>query len=506
MPEYLDSEIPMVRRRASKDPKVYRYNYHPTVISKYICKQGSHYAVQNFIGQDGIAKSFGMMDVPSALKADDPFDMEAYGVPYSMNSRKRWKIMDELKRDISSFQDPSTGLRVTAVSLPATGCIETHVDRGSRGWLSEYHTVDEQHRVIDRKTKRTTFQSIIKPENPPRRRKGRLIRPLVQTAVETPIPREEQDRVNIWERPAHIVYQEQYFYEPTRKRNTRGKSEAYWTKIDPQQWRSMRFRTGYKCRFDPQITQLSDFTPSHPGCMDAEQFEEDVHFMDDYASEIDEWPGKNALVTLGEFRKRTREIDKDKCYSIPKDGHLQVEEEFSDSGFETTEMTVGDDLEPLDSFVTELKKNKTFDDLIRAINSHRVERIQPTSYLIDSIHHQPYRLLNKFLKKSVPIDFHGFIVLRPYCFFEYNSTRREYLRCILNDGEMENCLVLPHKTFNQTTKGEKSLIDFLPSESVVRCQSYAELDAQQFAYDELVAQMVGFMYSASMNRNRILAV
>ncbi|VDM49907.1 unnamed protein product [Toxocara canis] len=281
MPYYFDSEVPVARRRAGKDLRVYRLRYGfsgPAVISKYVYEPESHYTMKRFIGHNGTLQSYENMAIPPPLQKIDPFGIEGFNQLYSVNKQKRWQVLEIARNDIAALQrdstpvteaaergkrngdrsaiipvglwtimasnefvfpvtkefnvlrdpDPSVKLRVTVMGLPINSKFWSHspenrVTRPEIGWLSEYHTVDQNGRVISGKTKRTSFSAIRKGENPSRRRKGRLIRPFVHTPVEMPVPVEEQNEIVLWERQAHIIYQKQDAYIPKRMVNTTDK-------------------------------------------------------------------------------------------------------------------------------------------------------------------------------------------------------------------------------------------------------------------------------------------
>uniref|UniRef100_A0A183VBW2 RBR-type E3 ubiquitin transferase n=1 Tax=Toxocara canis TaxID=6265 RepID=A0A183VBW2_TOXCA len=174
------------------------------------------------------AETEGVQSVSSLLmEKADPLGISDFCVPYSVNKKGRWLFMDQAKMGIATFQDDEFGVRVSVIRSKIAqsnkeneNAPETYVDRTpSNQVITDLHSFEDGN-TIHKEGKRMNYASVSRKANPPRRRRGRLIRPIVSLPTEA-IPDDHQE--SSMKKEVHIIYKEQCLEMSKREINTNKK-------------------------------------------------------------------------------------------------------------------------------------------------------------------------------------------------------------------------------------------------------------------------------------------
>uniref|UniRef100_A0A0M3ILV3 ULP_PROTEASE domain-containing protein n=1 Tax=Ascaris lumbricoides TaxID=6252 RepID=A0A0M3ILV3_ASCLU len=255
MPQYLDADVPMARRRDCKDTKIYRKcfgHFGPNIISKYICAASQQSSVNSLPAEERENKQ---KLSARLMHQTDPFGIEDFDVPYSANKKQRWNFMNCAEKRASTLQDQEYRVRVSLIRskiMRADKENDAMAETPGNHILTTYYTFDGDN-AIEKRGKRMTFASVSRKPNPPRHRRGRLIRNAASSSSE----QKAEDKQDISEdETMHIFYKEQCFDMTKREINMNKKMKPN----PPRHRRGRLIRNAASSSSEPKAEDKQDIS------------------------------------------------------------------------------------------------------------------------------------------------------------------------------------------------------------------------------------------------------
>uniref|UniRef100_A0A915BYP9 RBR-type E3 ubiquitin transferase n=2 Tax=Parascaris univalens TaxID=6257 RepID=A0A915BYP9_PARUN len=478
MPQYLDADVPMVRRRDCKDAKIYRKcfgNFGPNIISKYICAASQQTSVNNLLAEE---KENKQKLSAHLMHQTDPFGIEDFNVPYSANKKQRWNFTDCADKRASTLQDQKHRVRVSLIRSKIMQR-DRENDIGPEIYVAEtpdshiltnYYTFDE-YSTIEKRGKRMTFASVSRKPNPPRHRRGRLIRNAAVSSSSEPSSEDKQDLSE--DETVHIFYKEQCFDMTKREINMNKKMKREKNARVSQHRHSKRFPSdetedAYGAVYDQLIHDCS-FSPQ----------EEDWRCYTDVNSPPLE-PLQNFIVTTKKVckgkRKRRRSEPDDSDINEHKAIVIIEDDNLSQSSSNDAVLLPTITLSSLyGSFCSVVESEFP--------NARKVDRFQPSTYAV-RIGGESYEMLESVL----PEGFVGTVFVQ-----DAGPSQDNYLlRCILNESELSRSLMerrLGNELTNNLNSESQSValtpLGHLPKSAFVDREVYTQTTAAFQALSDL---------------------
>uniref|UniRef100_F1KTB0 RBR-type E3 ubiquitin transferase n=1 Tax=Ascaris suum TaxID=6253 RepID=F1KTB0_ASCSU len=477
MPQYLDADVPMARRRDCKDTKIYRKcfgHFGPNIISKYICAASQQSSVNSLPAEERENKQ---KLSARLMHQTDPFGIEDFDVPYSANKKQRWNFMNCAEKRASTLQDQEYRVRVSLIRSKIMRADKEN-DAGPEIYVAEtpgnhilttYYTFDGDN-AIEKRGKRMTFASVSRKPNPPRHRRGRLIRNAASSSSE----QKAEDKQDISEdETMHIFYKEQCFDMTKREINMNKKMKREKNARVSQHRHSKRFP--------------SDETEDAYGAV-CDQFIHD----DSFSAQEEDWrcyadvnspllePLQDFIVTTKKIYKGKRKRRRSEADDSGINEHRVIvieHDKFSQSSSDPTIL--------LPTITLSSVLNGSFCSVVESKfpNARKVDRFQPSTYAV-RIGGESYEMLESVLPKG----FVGTVFVQ-----DAGPSQDSYLlRCILNESELSRSLT-ERRLGNELNKNLNSEsqstaltpIGHLPKSAFVDREVYTQMTAAFQALSDL---------------------
>ncbi|KAK0407686.1 hypothetical protein QR680_003531 [Steinernema hermaphroditum] len=202
---YLDCEKPrLARAPPAKYHSQRRHRQQPDFIRKTIDPWTSFQGIENYVGHlDNERRQ------PVKALQQDQVGLPEFNVAYSLNKKGRWILPRVMQRDIEAYQDIPNHLRVSLINASDKNPLSTEPEVFHP--IKSYHTLldnEPMHKIAKRGNAKAV--DFLRPANPSRHRKGRLLKNPQSTSdllddknyFNSPM----EDDLDVWERNAHVVY------------------------------------------------------------------------------------------------------------------------------------------------------------------------------------------------------------------------------------------------------------------------------------------------------------